>query len=63
MKKNYIAPCTEQTFIELQQMIAASGVTGKDGAIGYGGVDDGTHEPASRRRSNSQWDDEEEEEY
>ena len=55
------------SFLELQQMIAASndGVrsAGDVTDITYGGVDDGTHKPASRR--GNVWEDEEleEEEY
>jgi len=67
MKKNYIAPSSMVSFLELQQMMAGSGVAGKvedDVAIGYGGIDkDGTKNPSSRR--GNVWEDEEleEEEY
>ena len=63
MKKNYIAPNTEITEIELQQLIANSpGVTAEEKGIGYGGVDeDGEMNPSSRRRRRRDvWDDEEE---
>lgn len=61
MKKNYIAPSMEMTNIELQQMIAESGVYSNNG-ITYGGVDTGgKKDPASRRRS--VWDDDEEDDF
>lgn len=68
MKKNYIAPSSMVSFLELQQMIAASdpGVrsAGDVTDITYGGVDtDGKKNPSSRH--GNVWDDEEleEEEY
>ena len=63
MKKNYLAPSTEISNIELQQMMVGSGVRSEgDFDITYGGVDeDGTKDPSSRR--NNVWEEEEEEEY
>lgn len=67
MKKNYMTPSSMVSFLELQQMIAASdpGVRSEgDFEITYGGVDkDGTKNPSSRR--GNVWEDEEleEEEY
>lgn len=67
MKKNYIAPSSMIAYLEMQQMMAGSGVTGKvdeTDAIGFGGVDtDGKKNPSSRR--GNVWEDEEleEEEY
>jgi len=68
MKKNYIAPNVEITEIELQQLLAGSPeVTGKVGgseAIGYGGIDEnGTKDPAARRRRKDVWADEEEDDF
>lgn len=68
MKKNYMTPSSMVSFLELQQMIAASdgGVrsAGDVTDITYGGVDtDGKKNPSSRR--GNVWEDEEleEEEY
>jgi len=65
MKKNYIAPNVEITEIELQQLIAVSGVSSEGKGIGYGGVDEeGTKDPAARRRRRKDvWDDEEEDDF
>ena len=57
MKKNYIAPSMEMTNIELQQMIAESGVYSNNG-ITYGGGDGTGKTPSSRRRNI--WEDDEE---
>ena len=49
MKKLYIQPKTDVCETLPVQMLAASGVTGSvDGGDGpgYGGVDDGTHDPS-----------------
>ena len=43
-KKIYIQPQTEITKAVLTEMLAGS-VTAPDQGIGYGGVDDGTHDP------------------
>jgi hypothetical protein len=62
MKKNYIAPSMEMTSIELQQMVAASNGVYSGNGITYGGVDTkGEKDPASRRRS--VWDDDEEDDF
>ena len=43
-KKIYIQPQTEITKAVLTEMLAGS-VTAPDQGIGYGGVDDGSHDP------------------
>jgi len=57
----YIAPEVKVKALYLEQlMAAASGVTGTGGAeIGYGGVDDGSNEPAAKNdlTIHSVWDD------
>ena len=65
MKKIYIAPSSMVSFLELQQMIAASGDGVKsDVGITYGGIDTEGEQTAVSRRGNV-WEDEEleEEEY
>ena len=47
MKKIYMTPAVEALECLTEEMIAGSGVS-SDVGIEYGGVDDGTHEPASR---------------
>lgn len=60
MKRQYIKPSVIEVTLGTMQMLAASGVKGNNG-IGYGGKDDGTHDPASRRYQYD-WDDDEEDE-
>lgn len=60
MKKTYIIPTIEAIEVLTLQMLAASGVTGK--GAGYGGVDDGTHEPAAPRYKGFDNDEEDEDE-
>lgn len=68
MKKNYIAPSSMVSFLELQQMIAASGDArmrsdGDVTDITFGGYDEGGKKDPASRRGNV-WEDEElEEEY
>ena len=59
MKKLYIQPETIVCETLPAQMLAASGVTGSiDGGEGpgYGGVDDGTHDPAVKGEWSDIWD-------
>ena len=54
MKKIYIQPQTDVCEMLPAQIIAASGVTGSiDGGEGpgWGGVDDGTHDPGVKENS------------
>ena len=47
MKKIYITPELEEIEIKNNQpLLLGSGVTGDEG-IGWGGIDDGTHEPSA----------------
>lgn len=48
MKKTYIQPDMEILVEEPIEMLAASGVGSEDLDIEYGGVDDGTLDPAAR---------------
>ena len=60
MKRTYLQPSTEMDFMATEGMVCGS-VT-SDFGIGYGGVDEeGTKDPASRRRYNV-WEEEELEE-
>ncbi len=59
MKKEYISPVIEISELVLEGFIAASGVSGGEKNIPYGGVDsEGTKEPSSR--SFDVWEEEEE---
>ena len=61
MKKEYISPSTDVTVTRAGTLMTASGVSDSDRDIDYGGVDEeGSKDPASRRKS--LWDDEDEEE-
>ena len=61
MKKEYISPSTDVTVTRAGTFMTASGVSDPDRDIDYGGVDEeGNKDPASRRKS--LWDDEDEEE-
>ena len=51
MKKIYIQPQTDVCEMLPAQIIAASGVTAPDQGIGYGGVDDGSHDPEVKENS------------
>lgn len=53
MKKIYIQPQTDVCEMLPAQIIAVSGVVGGGVAddIGYGGVDDGTHDPTVKENS------------
>ena len=53
MKKIYIQPQTDVCEMLPAQIIAASGVTGTGGGVdlGYGGEDDGTHDPNVKENS------------
>ena len=48
MKKTYIQPDIEILVEEPLEMLAISGVGNDDMGIEYGGIDDGSHEPAAR---------------
>ncbi len=57
MKKLYSAPTIQSTDIEMQGIIAQSGVKSNNG-LGYGGVDrEGTKDPGVKKK-NSLWDEE-----
>lgn len=60
MKKVYIKP--ELLVLSggdyTENLMATSGVYGDNG-IGYGGVDDGTHDPAAKKNYSSHFEDEE----
>jgi len=43
-KKIYMVPLMEAELVELEEMLAGSGVTGDNG-IEYGGTDDGSQDP------------------
>ena len=62
MKKTYMKPSATVALTHPLTMICSSqNITGKDGEITYGGVDEeGTKDPASRRHQ-SVWADDEEE--
>lgn len=62
MKKQYIKPSVIEVTLGTMQMLAASGVKGNNG-IGYGGKDDGSHDPSARRYRGFEDDDEEDEDY
>ena len=52
MKKLYIQPKTDICEIHPAQMLAGSpGVIAPDQGIGYGGIDDGTHDPEVKGNS------------
>lgn len=59
MKNN--KPSMSEVVIDSTQFLCGSGVSSSKG-IGYGGVDDGTRDPASRSHKYNNWDDEEEDE-
>lgn len=50
-----------EVVIDSTQFLCGSGVSSSKG-IGYGGVDDGTRDPASRSHKYNNWDDDEEDE-
>ena len=63
MKKTYISPIltivSSQTVVDLLQSSGGQergGVFGPDQGIGYGGVDDGTQDPAGKENNFSVWD-------
>ena len=53
MKKIYIQPQTDVCEIQVSTQILAGspGVTAPDQGIGYGGVDDGSHDPEVKENS------------
>ena len=62
MKKAYLQRTTDVLKLSLHGLLMASGVQSDDKGIEYGGVDEeGDRDPASRRRRNDVWGDDEEE--
>ena len=62
MKQTYLQPSTEMDIMVTEGMVCGSVSSSEDFGIGYGGVDEeGTLDPASRRRRDV-WEDEELEE-
>ena len=58
MKKVYVQPCVKVfAYKYSHEILAASGVTGDNG-IDYGGVDDGTHDPAAKEFHFNLWEEE-----
>jgi hypothetical protein len=60
MKKlAYQTPAVKVTAFYTEQQIAAGSVTAPEQGIGYGGVDDGTHDPDSKDviQTHSVWED------
>ena len=57
MKKTYMTPATVVVEIAIKNQLLT--ISAGDTGIGYGGVDDGTHIPASRELDEffSNWDD------
>ena len=53
MKKIYIQPQTDVCEIQVNSQILAGspGVTAPEQGIGYGGIDDGTHDPEVKENS------------
>ena len=60
MKKIYVRPSMSEVVIGSTQFLCGSGVSSSKG-IGYGGVDDGTRDPASRSHKYNNWDEDDEE--
>lgn len=56
MKKTYMKPSTEMVLTQTTTMICVSQGVTSDKGIGYGGVDDGTKDPAARRQRDA-WED------
>lgn len=58
MKKTYIIPETDLMQADVEQMLAGSITSSNDGIkIGYGGVDDGSHDPEAKEGNWSIWED------
>lgn len=63
MKQEYIEPVIKTEELDSTALLAGSGMTGKIGdkiEIGYGGEDNGTHEPEAKISFTDIWEDEEE---
>ena len=63
MKKIYRIPTMEMVELNTTPLLGSSKITGPQGT-GYGGVDDGSHDPAApHHRYNEDEEDEEEEDW